>query len=365
MLDQVSEVLIMLKGSFLHLLPYMLITIPIAVAVNMSGASKQIGKAMRAKPVTAIFLAMVIGAFSPLCSCSVIPVVWSLLVGGVPLAPVMVFWLASPSMDPEIFFLSASMIGWNLAVWRLLATMFLSLGAGFIIHLMVSGKFLGGNILREQPLQSDFSLSAVFKAPVILAKNIFRRLFPASEPLLSTTLQQASDCGCGSSVDEPTADVASAPITEDQGSVESCDTTEIGSNNFWSRLLTESGKATWMISKFMLLALFLETLIKLYVPTEWIISVLGVENDFAVLNAALLGVPVYTNSLAALGMVSGLLTQGMSPAAALAFLISGPTTTIPAMAAVWSLVKNRIFALYVGFTLVGALLFAWSFNLAN
>ena len=129
MIEQVSEILILLKGSFLHLLPYMLITIPIAVAVNMSGASKHIGKAMKAKPVTAIFLAMVIGAFSPLCSCGVIPVVWSLLVGGVPLAPVMVFWLASPSMDPEIFFLSASMIGWELAIWRLLATMFLSLGA--------------------------------------------------------------------------------------------------------------------------------------------------------------------------------------------------------------------------------------------
>lgn len=364
MIEQLTEVLIMLRGSFLHLLPYMLITIPIAVAVNMSGASKHIGKVMRAKPVTAIFLAMIVGAFSPLCSCGVIPVVWSLLVGGVPLAPVMVFWLASPSMDPEIFFLSASMIGWNLAVWRLLATMFLSLGAGFIIHLMVKKEWLGEDIMREQPLQSDFSFSGVFKAPVILAMNLFRRLFPASEPLLSTTLQ-ASECGCGSSADEPAADVASAPITEDQGSVESCDTSEIGSNNFGSRLLTESGKATWMISKFMLLALFLETLIKLYVPSEWIISILGVENNFAILNAALLGIPVYTNSLAALGMVGGLLTQGMSPAAALAFLIAGPTTTIPAMAAVWSLVKNRIFALYVGFTLVGALLFAWLFNFAN
>ncbi len=41
-------------------------------------------------------------------------------------------------------------------------------------------------------------------------------------------------------------------------------------------------------------------------------------------------------------MVSGLLTQGMSPAAALAFLIAGPTTTLPAMAAVWSLVPHRM-----------------------
>lgn len=360
MIEQLTEVFIMLKGSFLHLLPYMVITIPIAVAVNMSGASRYIGKAMKAKPVTAIFLAMVIGAFSPLCSCGVIPVVWSLLVGGVPLAPVMVFWLASPSMDPELFFLSASMIGWNLAVWRLLATMFLSLGAGFIIHLLVKKEWLGEDIVRNQPLHSDFSLNGVFKAPLNLTKNLFRRVFPTPEPLLSTSMG-AVDCEC--SADEPADEVISAsPIEEPRSKVNDA---EISSNNFYKRLVSESAKATWMISKFMLLAIFLETLIKLYVPSEWILGVLGVENDFAIINAALLGIPVYTNTLAALGMVGGLLTQGMSPAAALAFLIAGPTTTIPAMAAVWSLVKNRIFALYVGFTLVGALLFAWLYNLAN
>ena len=360
MIEQLTEVLIMLKGSFLHLLPYMVITIPIAVAVNMSGASRYIGKAMKAKPVTAIFLAMVIGAFSPLCSCGVIPVVWSLLVGGVPLAPVMVFWLASPSMDPELFFLSASMIGWNLAVWRLFTTMFLSLGAGFIIHLLVKKEWLGEDIVRNQPLHSDFSLNGVFKAPLNLTKNLFRRVFPTPEPLLSTSVP-AVDCEC--QADKPADEVISAsPIEEPRSKVNDA---EISSNNFYKRLVSESAKATWMISKFMLLAIFLETLIKLYVPSEWILGFLGVGNDFAIINAALLGVPVYTNTLAALGMVGGLLTQGMSPAAALAFLIAGPTTTIPAMAAVWSLVKNRIFALYVGFTLVGAVIFAWLFKIAN
>jgi uncharacterized membrane protein YraQ (UPF0718 family) len=49
---------------------------------------------------------------------------------------------------------------------------------------------------------------------------------------------------------------------------------------------------------------------------------------------------------------AALLTQGMSSSAALAFLIAGPTTTIPAMAAVWGLVRGRVFALYVGFALV-------------
>ena len=109
-----------------------------------------------------------------------------------------------------------------------------------------------------------------------------------------------------------------------------------------------------MVAKFMALAFFLEALITLYVPSEWIVGLVGSNNPWAIPVAALIGVPVYTSNLAALGMVGGLLTQGMNPAAALAFLIAGPTTTIPAMAAVWGLTTRRVFALYVAFSLIGA-----------
>ena len=109
----------------------------------------------------------------------------------------------------------------------------------------------------------------------------------------------------------------------------------------------------------MALAFFLEALISLYIPEEWITSIMGKENPWAIFTAGFLGIPVYTSNLSALPMVSGLLVQGMSPAAALAFLISGPTTTLPAMAAVWTLVKHRIFILYVSFSLVGAILLGY------
>jgi uncharacterized membrane protein YraQ (UPF0718 family) len=129
--------------------------------------------------------------------------------------------------------------------------------------------------------------------------------------------------------------------------------------NFWSRLFKESYSATLMVIKFMALAFFLEALIILYIPAEWIVGIMGQGNAWAIITAALLGVPTYTSNLSALPMVSGLLVQGMSPAAALAFLIAGPTTTLPAMAAVWSLVSHRVFVLYVSFALVGAIVLGY------
>ena len=74
-----------------------------------------------------------------------------------------------------------------------------------------------------------------------------------------------------------------------------------------------------------------------------------------VLIAAVVGVPLYTSNLTALPLVGALVARGMNPSAALAFLIAGPTTTIPAMAAVWGLVRRRVFVLYVGFALGGAI----------
>ena len=91
-------------------------------------------------------------------------------------------------------------------------------------------------------------------------------------------------------------------------------------------------------------------------------KLLGQKNQWAILTAALLGVPVFTSNLTALPLVSGLLAQGMNPGAGLAFLIAGPTTTLPAMVAVWGLASRRVFALYVSFSLMGAVVLGYVYS---
>jgi uncharacterized membrane protein YraQ (UPF0718 family) len=103
-MEQLIRISEFILNSFLHIWPYLLVTIPLAVIINLSGLSKNIGRIFGKNPLLSVFLATAVGAFSPFCSCGVIPVISSLLISGVPLAPVMSFWIASPSMDPEIFF---------------------------------------------------------------------------------------------------------------------------------------------------------------------------------------------------------------------------------------------------------------------
>ena len=159
--------------------------------------------------------------------------------------------------------------------------------------------------------------------------------------------------------------IESGPTTKEDCCNSSPGDSEPGSNtdSFRIRLLKETMGATWMVAKFMALAFLLEGLITLYVPERWITGALGSGNPLAIISAALLGVPAYTTSLTALPMIGGLLNQGMNPAAALAFLVAGPVTTLPAMAAVWPLVVRRVFVLYVLFALAGAVLIGYTYSI--
>jgi len=361
MTSELLRIVEFMFNAFFHIWPYLVITIPIAVAVNMSGASKYIKRAFDAGPITAILLATIVGAFSPFCSCGVIPVIAALLIGGVPLAPVMSFWVASPSMDPEIFFLSVGTIGWNLAVWRLVGTLILSLSAGFITYYLVQKKWIPANVLK-----STIGLSRQNRPSMI--QNAWHSVTSSAKNLSffkPGLLTPANACCCDNTpvvtqiqplIHHETVLTQTDHTTRDQ-ETQSCGCME--KEDFWSRLMRESYDATLMVVKFMAIAFFLEAIIILYIPGEWITHIMGQGNSWAIMTAALLGIPVYTSNLSALPMVSGLLTQGMSPAAALAFLISGPTTTLPAMAAVWTLVRYRVFILYVSFSLFGAVILGY------
>jgi uncharacterized membrane protein YraQ (UPF0718 family) len=338
---QVSiEIVQFMWNALLKVWPLLLITVPFAAVIQLTGNTDRIKSVFKQREIPAIFLAMLVGAVSPLCSCSVIPVIAALLASGVPLAPVMAFWLASPSMDPEIFFLSVTTLGWDLAVWRLAATTILSLIGGFAALSLTKAGLLSEKVLKDKPVTELFSLSRWLKKSIkkFIAKPVTKPINP--QPAFAFTAAPARSNSIGA--------VLSSPAPQQI-------------KPFWQRLLKEIGKSAWMVGKFMLLAYFLEALIVLYIPASFIQNLVGSQNWASVLTAALVSIPLYTTNLSALGLMGGMLEQGMSQAAALTFLIGGATTTVPAMAAVYGLTTKRIFLLYLGITICAALLFGYLF----
>ncbi|MEM9250150.1 MAG: permease [Pseudomonadota bacterium] len=285
-------------AALLHTAPYLMASIVIAAWATATGADNLIAKAFTGAPVLIITLAALAGGLSPFCSCGVIPLIAALLTMGVPLSAVMAFWLASPLMDPSMFVLTLGVLDLEFAVAKTLVAIGLGLAGGFVVHAMTGVGALAN------PLRPEIGNGG---------------------------------CG-GAKVRAPGAVVW----------------------RFWqeparrAKFRTEAIKTTTFLTKWLLLAFLLESMMLAYIPAEDITALLGGSGVGPILLGTVVGVPAYLNGYAALPLVGGLIDQGMQPGAGMAFLIAGGVTSIPAAIAVWALVKPKVFGLYIALSLAGA-----------
>lgn len=291
--------------ALLHIAPWIGVSVALAAYAQASQADKLIALAFSGHPVRMVLLAAILGAVTPFCSCGVVPLIAGLLAAGVPFAPIMAFWISSPLMDPTMFVMTAASLGMEFAVVKTLASIAMALFAGGVTHSLVKRGFVT-DLLRTAPALSC--------------------------------------CGTRSS-NHPTVlwSIWKSPTTR-----------QIFIDSVFGN--------TWFLGRWMVLAFLLESLMVVYVPGENVTAWLG-QGTSAIPLAVAIGIPSYLNGYAALPLVSGLMSLGMNPAVALAFLVAGGVTSLPAMAAVWGLVKPRAFALYLGLALTSSLGVAYAYAL--
>lgn len=294
--------------SLWGMLPYFAIAIGFAAYAKASQADALIARAFSGHPLRATMLAALVGAVSPFCSCGVIPLIAALLGAGVPLAPVMAFWIASPIMDPEMFIITAAGISFDFAIAKTIAAIAMGLFAGFSVLLIQRFGLLAS------PLRLDF------------------------------------DSGCQSSCDNEDNNGVMWKFWQDANRVKA----------FRQECLTIG----LFLGKWLTLAFFLETLMIAYISSDWILAYVGADNAFAIPLAAIVGAPSYLNGYAAIPLVSGLMEIGMTSGAAMAFITAGAVSSIPAAIAVYALVKKPVFILYLLLGLTGAMMSGWIYQLS-
>ncbi len=113
--------------------------------------------------------------------------------------------------------------------------------------------------------------------------------------------------------------------------------------------------------KWLSLAYLLKGLLITYVLAQLIGGIVGGDGLLPIVWGALLGAPAYLNGYAAPALLAALIEQGISVGAAMAFLVAGAVSCIPAMAAVCSLVKVKVFVSYLLLGITGAMLSGFLF----
>lgn len=124
----------------------------------------------------------------------------------------------------------------------------------------------------------------------------------------------------------------------------------------WTLFAREALSNARLIARWLVLALVLEILLRRYIPPEVIESTLGAGGGWlAVPLAAVVGAPVYLDGYAALPLARGLAELGMTAGAVMALLAAGAAVSLYAAVAVFSVVHLRVFALYIGLAVAGAM----------
>jgi hypothetical protein len=281
--------------------PWFALSVFAAAAAKASGADGLIARVFVGREARMVVFAALFGALSPFCSCGVIPLIAGLLTAGVPLAPVMAFWIASPIMDPNMFALTAAAIGIEFAVVKALAAIGMGLFAGFATMGLVGLGRLADPLRRSAPSACAVKSARKLLAPVPPVWRFWR------DPARAQTF------------------------------------------------VVDSAETGWFLARWMTVAFLAESLMLAYVPGDAIARWLGGETWFAIPGAVLLGLPAYLNGFAAIPLVAGLIDLGMNPAVGMTFMVAGGVSSVPAMIAVWALVKPRVFAAYLLLAAVGAL----------
>lgn len=247
-----------------------------------------------------IFLAVGTGLFSPLCSCGIVPLVVTLIYGGVPLAPVFALLITSPLMSPDSLVITGGHLGSTFAMAKLASAAAVGLAGGFAVLALQRRGWI-----RDEGLSGG-------ERPDIREK-----------------------CMDGAPPDDPRRGL------------------EVTVNRWWyfSLMVKDMGL---LIGRYLLIALVIEAALVAFVPVSWIEKLVGPSGPLSVLIATAAGVPVPLPQVSAVPVVYGLLQQGMDRGAAMAFLVSGPVTSIPAFILLGSVFQRSVLWLYLALSLAGA-----------
>ncbi|MGK6317129.1 permease [Neorhizobium sp. DT-125] len=303
--EKAQETLRFVLKSFVDVAPTIAVGLILTAWVAASGAGAITAGWFEGRPASTIVIASAIGSVTPVCGVTVLPLMTGFLAAGVPLAPIMAFWLSSPLTDPAMFTVTWAILGPAFAVGKMIAAFALGIVAG------AGTAALTGTSMVRRPL----------RASRIAASNDCNTCSPSG---FSFRIWR-----------EPAR-----------------------TRVFRAELLS----MTRLIVVCLSFAFSAEYLLRDLLPPHLLATYVGDDSIYGVPLAVLVGAPMYLDGYAALPLVRGLRDLGMSPGAAMAFLVSGGAVSIWGVLAVVAVLGPATIALLVALAVIGSLAIGYAFG---
>ncbi len=300
------------------------------------------------------FMAAAAGAVIPICSCGIVPVLAGMVEAGIPLGPTRAFLVAAPMLNVPTVFMTAGILGWPMALARVVATFAIARTLGQVLTRWQARdrglrKFLKIRVTPRlspelQKSAFEFVLKAVAKPEAIAPSEL--------EPGTLEKLHLLEEAGLVEQDGKGRRRLAAMHDVElrDVGACAVLLTADALPANLTQRLL-ETGRLAWkpflQLNGYLLLAVLIARAIKVLIPTSLITEWVGGKALDSVLVASAVALLAYVCTYVEVPTALALMHKGMGPGATLAYLLGGPGLLLPCMAMLSGVFRWPVLALYV------------------
>lgn len=116
------------------------------------------------------------------------------------------------------------------------------------------------------------------------------------------------------------------------------------------------------VYRYVFIGVGIGALIHNWIPQDVILSILGHENPFSVLIAAVVGIPMYADIFGTIPIAEALFMAGVPIGTILAFMMSVTALSLPSIIMLSKVVKPKLLVIFVGIVTVGIVITGYIFN---
>ena len=281
-----------------------------------------------------------LGALTPFCSCSTVPITAGLLQGGVPFGPTMAFLFSSPVLNPIIIALFLTLLGYKVAIVYVAVTFLGSmLAAATLSRLGMENQVkttfsLAGSCCSAT---SDNVQSVNSNAePILAGRACCAEGLNESKPVRLNLAEISSNACCSQDL----------KVTEQVADAGSCCATNHEIHGHFSQKLKRafiSAMGTFkQVFWYLLLGAGIGAFIYGFFPQELVVKLAGPGNPWSIPIAAAIGVPMYIRAETVIPISAALVGKGMGVGTVLALIIGGAGASIPEIILLSAIFKRRL-----------------------
>lgn len=298
----INEYLRELLTLYLEISPYMLLGMFLVGLLHILFSKEFVIKHVGSDNIGAVVKASVLGVPLPLCSCGVIPTAVYMAKNGASKGAVISFLVSTPQTGIDSIIATYGMLGWFFAIYRPVIAFINGILAGIIVN-----------------------------------------IFGKKEKLkLEAEQKKSSSCGCGSST---------CTVELNKPENENVFTKKIKSfyNYAFKEFLDD-------IANHFIVGLLISAVIGVAIPDNFFTDYNLGSGLGGMILMAVIGVPMYICATSSIPVALVLMMKGVSPGAAFVFLTAGPVTNAASIAILSKILGKKILSIYLGTTLVLAVL---------